>query len=409
MTSTPSTNKERVIWRYPALRKRNLREMYDLAILCNKCKYCRFVFTPDARDHRFVNQCPRGETFGFASYYAEGTVEIARGIIEGRLGWSKTIEHILYTCTDCAHCEFWCENAMRVYPLTIMEIMKEHYVKEVGLPEYWKPIVENLKKFRNPFGEPVEKRGSWVPPGVSLPRSASVMLFVGDAYSYRVQHVAQAALRILSRLGVEAGYLYEEEWHSGYLLFRAGLYEDGLEFLEHNIKALEKAGAKTVVFLDAHDYRTFVKETKDAGIELPFEVKFFTDFVLPLLQKDSSRLRKLGIKAVYHDPCNLTRHVMPFPVWDSPREILKLIGVEVVEMFRNRLNTYCCGAGGGVMFTFPELNAVTAKRRVEEAAAVGGQYIVTACPYCVQSFKSVAKESGMGVYDVIELLDKALI
>ncbi|MEM0027434.1 MAG: (Fe-S)-binding protein [Ignisphaera sp.] len=405
--STPRSGK--VIWRYPAFRKRELREMYDLTILCNKCKYCRFVFAPDARDHRFVSQCPRGETFGFAAYYAEGTVEIARGILEGRITWSKTIEHILYTCTDCGHCEFWCENAMRVYPLTIMEIMKEHYVKEVGLPEYWKPIVESLKKFRNPYGEPLEKRASWIPPGVSLPRKADTMLFVGDVYSYRAPYVAQAVLRILHKLGVEVGYLYEDEWHSGYLLFRAGLYDDGLEFLGHNAKALADAGAKTVVFLDPHDYRTFIKEVRDANIELPFEVKFITDLILPLLEKESAKLRKLNMKVVYHDPCNLTRHIMPFPVWDSPREILKLIGVEVVEMFRNRLNTYCCGAGGGVEFTFPKLNKVTARRRVEEAVAVGGKYIVTTCPSCVRSFKAVANEFGVEVYNLIELIDKALV
>ncbi|MEM4514127.1 MAG: (Fe-S)-binding protein [Ignisphaera sp.] len=409
MSSAPKGKEsgEKFVWRYPVIRRRKLREMYDLAILCNKCKYCRFVFAPDARDHRFVNQCPRGETFRFAPYYAEGTVEVARGLIEGRLQWSKTIEHILNTCTDCGHCEFWCENAMRVYPLTIMEVMKEHYVKEFGLPEYWKPIVENLRKTKNPFGEPPEKRCSWIPPGISLPKSLSVMLFVGDTYSYKAPHVVQAAFRILHKLGVDVGYLYEEEWHSGYLLFRAGLYDEGIELLEHNIRALEKAGAKTVVFLDPHDYRTFVKEVRDANIELPFEVKFFTDYVNPLLEKENFKLRKLNAKVVYHDPCNLTRNIMPSPVWESPREILKLIGVEVMEMHRNRLNTYCCGAGGGVIFTFPELSMLTARRRLEEAVAVRGQTIATSCPSCISSFKSVAKEFKMDVYDIIELIDEA--
>ncbi|MEM4789402.1 MAG: (Fe-S)-binding protein [Ignisphaera sp.] len=409
MSSTPKEKepREKFVWRYPVVRRRMLRDMYDLVILCNKCKYCRFVFTPDARDHRFVNQCPRGETFKFASYYAEGTVEVARGLIEGRLQWSKTIEHILYTCTDCGHCEFWCENAMRVYPLTVMEVMKEHYVKEIGLPEYWKPIIENLRKTKNPFGEPLEKRNTWIPSEALLPRSSKIMLFVGDIYCYKAPHIPQVAVRILHRLGIDVGYLYEEEWHSGYLFFRAGLYDEGLEFLEHNIKALEKAGAKTVIFLDPHDYRTFLKETRDANKDLPFEVKFFADYVAPLLEKESSKLRKIGGKVVYHDPCNLTRNIMPFPVWDSPREILKIVGVEVIEMYRNRLNTYCCGAGGGVLFTFPELSMLTARRRLEEAIAVGGQSVVTMCPSCISSFKNVAKEFKVDVYDIIELIDKA--
>lgn len=411
MVSQTSLHKgptERTLWRYPSVRRRTLRDFYDLTILCNKCLYCRFVFTPEARDHRFVNQCPRGETFRHAAYYAEGTVEIARGLIEGRLTWSKTIEHVLYTCTDCGHCEFWCENAMRVYPLTIMEIMKEHYVREVGLPESWKPMVGSIEKVKNPYGAPPESRYAWVPKEYAPPRSSETMLFVGDVYSYRAPSVAQSALRILHKLGVQVGLLYEEEWHSGYLLFRAGLYERGLEMLEHNVRALERAGAKRVVFLDPYDYRTFIKEVRDAGLSLPFEVIHFADFVLPLVEKEKHRLKPLNMKASYHDPCNLTRHVMPHPVWDSPRELLKMMGVEVLELFRVRLNTYCCGAGGGIMYTNPKLTEAIARRRLEEALARGASTIVTACPSCTAALRAASKPFNIEVYDIIELLDKAL-
>jgi len=396
------------IWRFPALRRRVLDEFYDLTVLCNKCLYCRFVFAPEARDHRFVNQCPRGDTFKHAAYYAEGTVEIARAIIEGKLTWSKTIEHILYTCTDCGHCEFWCEFAMRVYPLTIMEVMKEHYVKEVGLPDYWKPIVESLENYRNPFGEPSEKRFEWLPKELAIPRKSEVMLFVGDAYAYRAREAAAAAVRILKRLGVDFGLLYGDEWHSGYLLFRAGLREKGVEFLKHNVRALEEAGAKKVVFLDPHDYRTFIKELGEEGIQVKFEVTHFLDFVEPLLEKNSHRLKKLGLKATYHDPCNLTRNVMPFPVWNSPRHILNMIGVEVVEMPRKMLNTYCCGAGGGVIFTFPKLTETVARRRLEEAASTGVSTLVTSCPYCVVAFKTQSHLFKIDVVDILTLIDRSL-
>lgn len=407
--NSPSSIKssERTIWRYPIARKRILDDFYDLTLLCNKCLYCRFVFTPEARDYRFVEQCPRGETFRFASYYAEGTVEIARGLIEGRLRWSKTIEHILYTCTDCGHCEFWCENAMRVYPLTIMEIMKEHYVREIGLPESWKPIIDNLEKTRNPFGEPQEERFKWLPRELSIPRYADTILFVGDIYAYKVPSIAYSALKILHKLGVEIGLLYEEEWHSGYLFFRVGLYDKGLEFLGHNIKALEKAGAKRVVFLDPHDYRTFIKEVRDANITLPFEVIHFTDFVLPLIGRERHRLKRLDMRVAYHDPCNLTRHIMPFPVWDAPRELLRLMGVDVVELYRTRLNTYCCGGGGGMIFTNQKLTEVVARRRLEEVSAKDVSVLVTACPTCILAFRSIAKNLNIQVYDIIEIIDRS--
>lgn len=409
MTSSKSkVGKKRKIWIYPSVRYRELEELYDLTLLCNKCLYCRFVFAPEARDHRFVNQCPRGDIFKHASYYAEGTVEIARCIIEGKLMWSETIAHILYTCTDCAHCEFWCMNAMRVYPLTIMDVMKEHYVNEVGLPSYWRSVVENIDRYRNPFDEPVEKRFSWLPESLGIPRRANVMLFVGDAYAYRYPEIALAAVKILKKLGVEIGLLYDGEYHSGYLMFRAGLRDKGEELLAHNIKALEESNAKTVVFLDPHDYRTFKKEASEEGLSYSFEVLHYLEFVAPLVEENKHKLRKLEMKVSYHDPCNLTRHIMPFPVWDQPREILKIIGAEIMEMPRNRLNTYCCGSGGGVVFTFPQLALNIARKRLEEATSIGVTKLVTSCPYCVGVFRRVASEFKLEIGDIIEILDMAL-
>ena len=33
--------------------------------------------------------------------------------------------------------------------------------------------------------------------------------------------------------------------------------------------------------------------------------------------------------------------------YDAPRDILKMLGCDLVEMGRNRDNSFCCGAGGG--------------------------------------------------------------
>ncbi|MEM4879206.1 MAG: (Fe-S)-binding protein [Desulfurococcaceae archaeon] len=398
----------RKLWIFPSERKRSLEEMYDLTLLCNKCKYCRFVFSPDARDHRFVIQCPRGYVFRHAAYYAEGTVEIARALIENRLEWSDTIAHILYTCTDCGHCEFWCNEAMRVYPLTLMEIMKETYVEKFGIPSYAKNVVEKLEKTKNPFGEPPESRFKWLSPEEAPPRKSEIMLFVGDAYAYRYHNVAKAAMNILRKLGVKFGLLYEKEYHSGYLLFRLGLRDKGAEFLEHNVNALNEVGAKKVVFLDPHDYRVFKKELREEGFKPEFEVYHFLEFIYPLIQEAKHRVKHIPLKVTYHDPCNLSRHIMPFAIWEPPREILRMADMEVVEMPRNMLNAFCCGAGGGVSFTFPDLMKIVANHRIEEAIATGVDTLVTSCPYCVWALSS-ASNGRIKVLDIIEIIDQMLM
>ncbi|MEM1713258.1 MAG: hypothetical protein QXW36_01805 [Desulfurococcaceae archaeon] len=68
---------------------------------------------------------------------------------------------------------------MRVYPLTLMEIMKETHVEKFGIPSYAKNVVEKLEKTKNPFGEPPESRFKWLSPEEAPPRKSEIMLFVG--------------------------------------------------------------------------------------------------------------------------------------------------------------------------------------------------------------------------------------
>jgi Fe-S oxidoreductase len=52
----------------------------------------------------------------------------------------------------------------------------------------------------------------------------------------------------------------------------------------------------------------------------------------------------------------------------------------------------------------------TAIERIKEAESTGAAAIVTTCPWCVVNFSNAIKEKGsnLKVYDVIELLDRAL-
>jgi Fe-S oxidoreductase len=118
----------------------------------------------------------------------------------------------------------------------------------------------------------------------------------------------------------------------------------------------------------------------------------------------------LGRTVTYHDPCYLARYNH---VTDAPRRLLSALGCTVVEMPRNRDNTFCCGAGGGrIWMDDSGLTERPSENRIREAVATGVDTFVVACPKDMTMYSDAAKMTGnedtMAVVDVVQLLDAAL-
>ena len=78
--------------------------------------------------------------------------------------------------------------------------------------------------------------------------------------------------------------------------------------------------------------------------------------------------------------------------------MIESLGCELVEMPRNRDNSFCCGAGGGRIW-MKELKSDEAQRpsesRIDEAVGLDGiDYFVVACPKDVTMYEDAIKTSG---------------
>jgi Fe-S oxidoreductase len=305
----------------------------------------------------------------------------------------------LWSCMQCMACVEICPVGIEHVP--IINQMRRALVERGDMDAQLQQTLETIYTSGNSFGEPKRKRGRWAKElefEVTDARKAPVDLlwFVGDYASFdpRNQKISQALARVLRRAGVDFGILYDGERTAGNDVRRVG--EEGLyaDLAEANVATISACSFDRILSSDPHTFNTLKNEYPQFGGD--WSVLHHSQLLLELIESGRLKPRKgLGYRVTYHDPCTLGRYN---GVYDAPRQVLAALGVELVEMPRNRDNSFCCGAGGGRIW-MKELKAEDAPRpseaRIDEAVALGGiDYFVVACPKDVTMYEDAIKTSG---------------
>ena len=321
----------------------------------------------------------------------------------------------LWSCRTCMACVEVCPVAIEHVPVIVQ--MRRKLVEDGEMDPQLKKTLQTIHKTGNSFGESRRKRAAWTkslgfPVKDARKEAVDVLWFVGDYASFdpRNQKVTQSFASLLRTGGVDYGILYEAESNAGNDVRRVG--EEGLyEVLaEANIQGLSAATFKTIVTTDPHSYNTIRNEYPDFGGR--YEIEHYTSLLLRLLRDGKLQLgRRLPYRVTFHDPCHLGRFNKGY---EAPRDIIRLLGCELIEMGRCRSNSFCCGAGGGRIWMPDPVGAdKPAQNRMREAAAIEGlQVFVVSCPKDLTMFEDALKTSGnegkFVVKELIELVTEAL-
>jgi Fe-S oxidoreductase len=332
----------------------------------------------------------------------------------------------VWACTTCGACVEVCPvgNAPMV---DIIDIRRALINDGAALDANLQKSLENLGKQGNSFGQSARARSKWTQ-GLNFKikdarkEDVDYLWFVGDYASFdpRGQQLTRLVAQVFQQGGLDYGVLYEAEWNSGNDVRRVG--EEGLfEMLaEHNIAALDKAKfSEGIITTDPHTMNALRFEYAKMGKH--YRVAHYTQVLNYLLDEGKLVLkRKLDHRVTYHDPCYLGRYNL---VVKPPRRLLERLGVEVVEMPRNSLTSYCCGAGGGQIWKGENNQKERpSEQRIREALGVlvdpyppkyaPPPLFVVACPKDVAMYSDAVKASGnegkIVVKDIIELVSEAL-
>jgi len=315
----------------------------------------------------------------------------------------------LWSCRTCLACVEICPVAIEHVPIIVQ--MRRQLVEQGDMDPILQKTLGTIHKSGNSFGESKRKRAKWakdLPFEIKDARKepVDVLWFVGDYASFdpRNQVVTRSFAKLLNQAGINFGLLFEAEMNSGNDVRRVG--EEGLyDFLAtSNISTIQACDFKSIVTTDPHSFNTIRNEYPDFGGE--FEIQHYTTLVKQLFEQGKLKLNKQNNQRVtFHDPCHLGRYNKGY---DAPREVIKLLGYDLVEMDRNRDNSFCCGAGGGrIWIPDPVGIEKPSANRMREAGQIEGlEVFIVSCPKDLTMFEDALKTSGFeGQFVVRELIE----
>jgi len=301
-----------------------------------------------------------------------GKMRIAYLLETGKLEFSEDAIDLMYKDADCDACKQWCPFNFSVGEL-LVDVRRD--IVERGLaPKSLLEFQERLKKEHTIY------EGGITSLNMDPKKGGDVLYFAGCTTLNKRKEVADATIKILEKAGINFTTL-PEEWCCGAPLHTLGFHDAFREFTEHNLKTLKKAGCKTMIC----SCPACVYAFKELYPRNKLKVEHTSQFLLRLIKEGKIGPMEMNEEYVFHDPCVLSRKL---GIYEEPREVLNNISkLKLKEAYFNKKDTRCCGLGGVLGITAPEISLKIAKNRSSELKEVCGS-IVTACPACEMALKA---------------------
>jgi len=346
---------------------------------CSRCGFCQAV-------------CP---VYGLTlrpALNARGKILVLKEVMEGKIELGEELSEAFFQCTTCAGCTNNCPSEIKV-PQIVVEARKDMAREGVSHPAF-KGMSEILGRYDNIYGE--KEAPDFLR---ARNRKAGFVYFVGCVGSYREEEATGDVLKLLDHLGVDYT-LIDEVCCSG-VLEDVG-YQINEDLARKNTERVLSTGASTLITGCPYCYRTFrerpqYEDLRRKEIDIIHISQFLKDIDLGV------RTRR---RVTYHDPCDLGRHC---GIYEEPRETIRRIAPDFVEMKSHRENALCCGAGGGVRAAYARNSIDMARRRLKEAEQCGAEIVLTECNSCVHNLLNARlRKQKFAIYTTPQFINRLL-
>ena len=299
-------------------------------------------------------------------------------------------EELVYdSCTLCGRCSLVCPVGNDI--TYMIRKFREGMAAAGFAPEGLKGAMQRAIEIGSPMGVTLQTLKAQIKhaekeTGLTMPldkEGAEYLMLLSSAEVAEFHEIIPAVARIFDHAGVSWTFCSTafEATNSG---VQIGASDLAAELIGRIVAGAQRLNVKTVITPECgHAYTALRWEGANLiGRPLPFKVMHILEVLEEL--RTQGKLHTKGLderRMTFHDPCQLVRRG---GVIDPPRNLLKQVAGNYVEMTDNRMYNWCCGGGGGVSANerADELRHKAFNRKKKQLDEIGVTTIVTACSNC---------------------------
>ncbi len=349
------------------------------------------------------------------------------GRIKKLLGLSKAItdkelaewqELVYNTCTLCGRCSLVCPAGL---DLTYMiRRLREGMAAAGHAPEGLIGATTRAVKLGSPMGVTLkalqaQARHVKEDSGLDIPfdvEGAEYMVLLSSMEIINYPEYLQAIARIFHQAG-KSWTISSEAFEATNSGIQIGVSDIAAELVQRVVDAAEKLKVQTVISPECGHAYTAIRWEGPNLIGRPFG--FRVRHILEVLDelREQGLLQVEGVedaRMTFHDPCQLVRRG---GVIEQPRNLIRMVVKNFVEMKDHGKMNWCCGAGGGVSANEDaaevRLRAFRRKKKQLDRLQVDG--LITACANCRIQIEEGLEENDMDmpVIGLTEMLASHLV
>jgi Fe-S oxidoreductase len=368
------------------------------AYSCVECGRCS-EHCPALNTGKVLN--PKEIVLGVRSYLNEFGAQSEEPLLQKFIS-----QEAVFECTTCGACEFQCPVGIEHLPIMV-GLRRGAVNTGKWEDDYGTKLFLALERNGNAMGFSPSERDKFIQkqqfPIFDGTQEYCLWLGCMGAYDPQGREIIVSFAQVMAHLGTSFGVLKKEKC-TGDPARRLGNDLVFQQLAESNLQAMKQAKVTRIVSICPHCVRTIAKDWQEYGASP--EIEHHSEF----MARHADKLPKAnnGDKIVYHDPCYLSRYRGTL---DQPREVLALAG-EVIEPERNRERSFCCGAGGGLMFLGDEGGSERiSHNRAKELVATGANVVGAACPFCNSMFRdalSAVSDAPPKLLDIAQITAASL-